>query len=207
MGAKASIIRKYINFVKENARFPSLSELVQYGITKKDLKEQFGDLHNLHEEVKEKYNGKLANYVLSEEDVFTKVHLEQLSSDVQKYKRFIITTVVDAKKVNVNFYKSIQNYCKRNDAKLLLIPCADIFSKWKSTTNSWSFDPILRNENFIFKETKLNDNFFISSIKLSAKQIRPTTGLSRIGQRNCSFVFASPKQELEYVVTSTGKLS
>src|SRR5690606_1902213 len=53
---------------------------------------------------------------------------------------------------------------------------------------------------------RLNDNLRISAIRISPKQIEPVTGLDRLGQRDGSFIFASPKQRLKYVATSNANL-
>ena len=64
----------------------------------------------------------------------------------------------------------------------------------------------LINENIVIENTDLNSNIALYSIRLSAKQINPITGLGRIGQRNKSFIFASPKQSLEYVPVGNNRL-
>ncbi len=197
-----SIIKKYLSFVRLNSRFPNLSELRGSGVTLRDLKDSFGDIEILHQYMEDNYKEKISKHVLSQSQIFTTKHLEQLSEDVKKHKRFFITTAVNQKKIFTPFYNSIKSYCEKNDAKLLLIPCADVFSKFKKE-HLWAFDPKLKDETFIFKETKINDNLFISSIKNSAKQINPRTGLGRIAQRHGSFVYASPKQDLEFVNRSS----
>ncbi len=64
----------------------------------------------------------------------------------------------------------------------------------------------LENELIVTQDLALNRSLFVSSIKLSAKHIDPITGLSRIGQRNGSFVYASPKQRLKLIATSNTAL-
>jgi hypothetical protein len=113
-----------------------------------------------------------------------------------------VTTAVNGKKVDNNFYNAIKNnFCKRHNAALLVLPCDDTAAA-NNTTSEWALDSCLRDENIVFNDLSLNKNLFISSIKLSAKQINPLTGLSRIGQRSGSFIYANPKQYLEYVATS-----
>jgi hypothetical protein len=203
---KEQIVEAYIKSVAENKRLPTRADLVNQGISKDTVRHHFNNLESLHDYIHENHLEEVEKYVLTDKTVFSKVRIQQLREDLKNYKRFVVTTVVTGKELNKDFYASLQNYCSRMDACLLLIPCADIASTRSSWT--WTFPPELQDANFITEDVELNENIFISSIRLSAKQIKPTTGLNRIGQRNGSYIFASPKQFLEYVVTSpeTGRL-
>lgn len=197
---KDEIVKVYLNILNTKLKIPSYSDFIVNGISKDQIKYYHGNIIALHEYMSENYATEIESVVLTEHSVFSHVKTKQLKDDLKKYKKFIITTVVSGKNVNTSFYQSIQNYCKKNNAKLICIPAQDKISR--SSGVSYSFDPLLKDESFIFEDTRLNENLFISSIKLSAKQIRPITGLSRIGQRNGSYIFASPKQFLEYVLSS-----
>lgn len=197
------LVSIYIDIVKEKNRLPTYSDFFERGITRDKIRSKYVNLTNLHALVEEEYNEQLSQYIAHESNVFSKLKLEELSEDIKKFKRFFITTAVVGKPVDQKFFKSIKLYCEKNNAKLLILPCADVASRQKQI--KWIFDKALDTESFIFTETKLNNNLFLSSIKISAKQILPTTGLSRIGQRNGSYIFASPKQNLEYVINSTDK--
>jgi hypothetical protein len=195
------IIKKYIELVKEYSTLPGYTLFHNAGVTQKQIRHHFGNLTNLHALISMNFIDEIAEYVVTENQVFNKVKLQELQDSVTTYKRFFITTYVNNKQVHPGFLDSIRSYCEINDAKLLLIPCDDVAST-KAQTDQWVFPPSLANDVFVFEDVKLNDNIFVSSIKISAKQIKPTTGLNRIGQRNGSYVFASPKQFLEYVVNS-----
>lgn len=197
------VISVYLEIVKEKNRLPTYTDFFEKGITRDKLRNRCGNLTSLHSYVEENHSSELSQYITNESHVFSKLKIEELSQDIKKYKRFFITTAVVGKSVDLKFLTSIRNYCKVNDAKLLILPCADVASRQKQV--NWTFDKELQNESFITTETKLNSNLFLSSIKISAKQIQPTTGLTRIGQRNGSYIFASPKQNLEYVINSTEK--
>ena len=102
--------------------------------------------------------------------------------------------------VHQGFLDSIRTYCDKKDAMLLVLPAAD-----PASAGDWNLDKELGIQSIVFGDIKLNSNLFICSIKLSAKQIDPTTGLSRIGQRNGSFIYASPKQRLKFMPVSNIK--
>ncbi len=193
------IIKAYVKYVKKNKQYPSYSDLFSLGVTKSEIRNKFVNLENLHKHIQENHSDEIDQYVIHEDTVFSKKKLQELNQDLKKYKKFFVTAVVSGKPVDTKFLASIKNYCKRNDAKLLLLPCADTSSFKKLV---WFFAPELKDETFVSVDSKINENLFISAIKLTAKQINPTTGLSRIGQRNGSYIFASPKQFLEYVPTN-----
>ncbi|HXN74869.1 MAG TPA: hypothetical protein VN855_00060, partial [Candidatus Acidoferrum sp.] len=117
-----------------------------------------------------------------------------------KYKRFIVTTAVVGCQVHEGFLDSIQTYCKKNNAMLLVLPAAD-----PASAGDWNLDPDLGAQSIVFNDLTLNSNLYLCSIKISAKQIDPITGLDRIGQRNGSFIYASPKQRLKFMSVSNIK--
>ena len=103
------------------------------------------------------------------------------------------------KEVNKPFVDSIRNYAKRNNALLLVLPCEDVASRGKKA------DPIdlnaeLNDFKVVFKDTYLNRNLCLCTLKMSAKQINPLTGLDRLTTaREASIIVASPKIFLKYV--------
>jgi hypothetical protein len=201
MSKKDEIVKIYSDHVKKNSNYPTVSDMVANGITRHTIRHHFGNMTRLHQFIKD--NNPEVDDVITEEFIFTKKNLELLRSDLKKYKRFFITTMVSGKPVDLGFLKSIEQYCKINDAKLLILPCMDIASRQKDS--DWVFPKELSDEAFVFDDVRLNSNFYINTIRLSAKHINPLTGLSRIGQRNGTFVYASPKQFLEFVATSSSK--
>lgn len=201
---KAEIRGKYIEITRDKCRLPTYADFLDWNITRDTIKHHFGNLTKLHELIEEEHAEILSANIAHESIVFSKKKIEELDDHLKSYRRFVITTAVAGKKAFVPFYESIQSYCQKNNAKLLLLPSADIAST-STVIKKWVFDPIFINDSFVYEERQLNSKFFISNIKTSAKQINPTTGLSRIGQRNGSYVFASPKQSLEFVATSPSK--
>lgn len=194
----------YIQILKEKERLPTYADFLDVNISRDAIRHNFGNLTKLHDLMETEHSEEISEYIAHESIVFSKKKFEELSENVSKYKRFVITTAISGKKVFEPFYRTIKNYCEDNNALLIVLPSADIAST-NTVVKRWTFDPLLREEFFAFKEMQLNKKFFLSNIKISAKQINPTTGLSRIGQRNGSYVFASPKQALEYVAVSATK--
>lgn len=133
------------------------------------------------------------------EEKYTQEYRASLEEEIKKYKRFVVTTAVMGKEVNKPFVDSIRNYAKRNNALLLVLPCEDVASRGKKA------DPIdlnaeLNDFKVVFKDTYLNRNLCLCTLKMSAKQINPLTGLDRLTTaREASIIVASPKIFLKYV--------
>jgi len=116
---------------------------------------------------------------------------------IKAHKRFVITTAVNFAPVNQEFLRNLKAYCKDKNAALLIM---------KSGGGELQFDEKLANETFIFHNTKLNSNLELHPIDVPPKTVNPLGGLSRMGQRNCSLIVASPKQFLEPVAVGDNRL-
>lgn len=187
---KLAVFEDVKKFFEENGKFPTWKELENdIGVPRRTVRRYFGTYTNLMDEV-----------LSSGEVLFTEDRANSVKDVIKAHKRFIISTAVAGAPVFTDALKSVKNFCKRNNAAFLVIPCADPASNVSGGMGE------LINENIVIENTDLNDNIAIYSIRLSAKQINPITGLGRIGQRNKSFIFASPKQSLEYVPVGNNRL-
>ncbi len=191
MEKKLLLIETTKAFFEENGRFPSLAELAKLGIKRKLIRVHFNDLASLIE----------ATMTQLDEPLFTEERADSVIKAIKEHKRFVITTAVVGAKVDRVALAAIKTYCKKNNATLLVVPCAD-----PAASVSDGIDPLLLEENIVFDNVDLNSNIMISSIKISAKQIMPHTGLGRFGQRNKSMILASPKQNLEFIAVANNKI-
>lgn len=164
---------------------------------------QFGGITNLEEEARlkfpEKFKDKPVRHLRNEKSI------GDLREVVKKYKRFVITTAVTGTAVDANFYKSLKRFCKQRKAKLLILLCSDPAKSRETSEQLGVIDPVLADETIVFEDTKLNNNLHISTIKLSAKALIPTSGLQRIGKQRGSFIYAAPKFFLEYTSVRNNK--
>jgi hypothetical protein len=103
-----------------------------------------------------------------------------------------------------SFYETLKIYCSANNAKLLVLTVENPATNFQNDYGT--IDKLIQNETFIFEDIQLNNNLFISNIKLGARQIDPLTGLNRIGSREGSFIFGSPKQRMKPVPTGDGQI-
>lgn len=182
--------------------YPGRAELGKAGYNRDKLRHYFSNLLLLKQAAKEwsEENDPGAFDHIIDSSIFTKENFDILKNNVKKYKRFVVTTAVVGCPVHDGFLDSIQTYCKKKKAMLLVLPAAD-----PASAGDWNLDPDLGKESVVMGDLPLNSNLFLCSIKQSAKQIDPTTGLDRIGQRNGSFIYASPKQRLKFMPVSNVK--
>lgn len=174
------------NYIKETGKYPALGDLLTFGITRSMVREAFGSLESIKAIV-----SKDSKYIFDLE--FAE------KSSLPKKKRLVFTTAVTGSRVDLMFYKNLKAYCKKFDADLVILVSQ---GKGKDLT----IDPILRNDIIITNDISLNDNLFILGIRNQARTTDPITGLPRIGQRNGTFVSASPKQRLKLVATGVSRL-
>jgi hypothetical protein len=194
---KKIIVSKFIKACEKLGRVPTIPEFRKStGITKDMIRHHFDTLNALIDVAKEMSP---KTFERSLDIVFNKENVKRLKVELKQQKRFVITTAISGCSVNKKFLDAINLYCSENDAKLLVLlnmdPAANISKKAV-------LDPLIPKESVVASEIKLNNNLFVSTVKLSAKQINPLTGLSRLGQRDGSFIYASPKQALKLVATS-----
>jgi hypothetical protein len=198
------LIKYCINYLYEHKILPTFTTLEKtYNLKENVFKKYFKDIFKLFEECK-KVDSNCINLVFNE-NFFTNNYLEEVKQEIKKHKRFIITTAVSNKKVNIEFYKSLKNYASKNNAIVLVLPCEDVVSRRSAC--EWNFDPLLKDFKVVFSDLYLNNNLYISDIRVSAKMLIPTTGLSRLSQKYGSMIIASPKQFLEFVPRSGNKLA
>lgn len=196
MDKKKNIVEAYKNIVSEKKLLPKYSDFLNdHQITRNLIRQHFNSLTNLHEYMKENNSNFLNGQLYSIENMFD----SNKDASFSTKKRFLVTTAVADSKAHSGFLSAMENYAKRNDAEIIIMPC-------ESVTNSFEnkkavFDEVFMNKNYKFvqRDTHLNENISLCSIQVSAKQVKPISGLSRLGNREGSYVFASPKQFLEYI--------
>lgn len=195
---REDILKKFAGLVKESKSIPSWNDLEALGLNRDKVKSYFNRHQDLVEACRQSFPAAFDELI--DKTIFNKIHTQNLEESIAGYRRFVVTTAVAGCPVDENFLASIHMYCKTNDAMLLVLSSADPASK-----NAWSLDHRLGKEHCVVKDVRLNQNLFVSTIKLSAKHIDPTTGLGRIGQRNGTFIYASPKQRLRCVAMANNR--
>jgi len=204
---KLNIIDIYADLAKKLKRHIKMNDLSDAGITKDMVKHHFGSLTRLAEAAR----GSLPDsfHDVDMKDLLVPKSLDELAQVVKKFKRFIVTTAVTSCRVDTSLLSSMENFCKKNDAAILVLMASDPAHTQEFGRQYGSIDRLIVDSPHAFpvvRDTSINSNLYISTIKLSAKHIDPLTGLSRIGQRNGSFIYASPKQRMKAIPVSNIKL-
>jgi hypothetical protein len=188
------IIATYILQVKELGRHPIAAEMNRAGVHATCIQLRFGNMRGLTTYMLSHHSDAFDHLFTDSE--FTPERFNKTLKTISKYKRFVITTALAGGKVDRKFLASVKSYCLEKKALLLIIPIADPVSNRSSASMGMAFDPV-------YDDIKLNDNFYISGLRLQAKHINPYTGLQRIARKTGNFVYGSPKQSLEYVASET----
>ena len=183
-------------------KLPTLSDLHREGVTERQIRNTFKSLSGLVTEAKKEFPEVFENLIDSE--FLSPKNFKKIKEELVGFKKFVITTAVNGCEVHQGFLESIYNYCEIHNAALIILPSNDPAHNLQNKY-AWDFDPVVK-KHLVFDDLRLNSNLFISCIKLGAKQIDPITGLARIGQRNGSFIYASPKQRLKYVAVGNNKM-
>lgn len=203
---RKKIAKTYVDVVKKVRKFPTRVDMLDEGITRDTVRHHFGNMLKLRETAKLLFPEAFKGVVEIEDYVSTEA-LKELKSKIKKNNRFVITTAVNGQFAHTGFLKALKNYCKKNNAQLLILPSHDPAHNLDNEIE-WHFANEITDQDvpIVFDEIDLNSNLHISGVRVNAKQINPTTGLGRISQGKGSFIFASPKQSLEYVPTSNVKM-
>lgn len=191
---KETIIQKYADLYKKDKNV-TLEQMSKAGVGEKPIRRVFGSFSGLKDAIRG-----------LKPEIFNDISLDKLKdlfspSELKQYNKFIVTTAITGCDVDPNFYASIKKYCTLNKAKLLILTASDPVAKVEPT-----IDKVLSKEYVVFQDTRLNSNLYLSTIKLSAKQMDPITNLERLGQRSTSFIYASPKQRMKTVPIGNEKL-
>ena len=196
------VLQQFADYVKEKHTVPTLKDFKKYCTA--PVGEYYKDITTLYEEAKEKFP-EIEQETLNE-TVFTPEYSQLVDEVLEEHDKFVITTAVVGKPVDIDFYNALKNYADKNKAAVLILPCQDTASR--RCAHKWSLDPELRKLGYVlFSSKQINENLTIWNIKTSAKQIKPTTGLNRMVQPlDSSIIIASPKQYLEYVPTTPDRL-
>jgi len=195
---KATILSKYANTCNKLKRYPTMNEFYdESGITKDMVSHHYGSLGRLKVAARKKYPKKFKHIL--DDSIFNRKALNSLKSSIKGVKRFVITTAVTGCEVDKGFLSSINNYCKINDAKLLVLLASD--PARPHNKDGLIVDEAIPRDSLVVNDVSLNSNIHLNTVKLSAKHIDPITSLDRIGHRDGGFIYASPKQRLRYVAT------
>lgn len=197
---QASLLKAYADFSRANGRHPSRADMLDQGHSRDQIRAHFGSLEKLKVAAGKAHPEIFAG--IFDQDTLTEKRMEATRKEIHRFKRLVVTTAVTGCSVDEEFYNSLQTYCDLNDARLVVL----ISSDPAAIKNNFYLDPTLLDELVVYDDVAVNNNLFLSTIKLSAKQIDPVTSLGRIGQRNGSMIYASPKQRLKMAATSNHAL-
>lgn len=194
------LLSEFLKLVSQRKYVPIQTEFVQHASCSKEaINKYFGSFDGLISSAREADPKVFKNIIDS--SIFNEAAFKELRNYISEYSRFFITSAVTGCNVHEDGMAAIQTYCKKNKAALLVLPCSDP-ARQKDHKDKWTLSPDIPKKSVVFKEVALNDNIILSTIKMSAKQLQPLTGIKRLSQKKGSAIVASPKQFLEFVANS-----
>lgn len=123
---------------------------------------------------------------------------------IPKRKRYVITYAQNATPIHTDFFKTLQVYCKENQAELIIIP-----GRYRNPTSVWSSKKSLEwwekelHPYLISKRVQLRDDLIIySDISIQPTAVRPLTGME-VFTGKASAIFGHPKIQLLTVATNS----
>ena len=196
---KAELVRQ----VRQRKFVPTQAEFTRNSDFSDDqIRKYFTSFDNLEEVVRAETPNAFGE--VYDDTMYTAKALKDLRADISKYKRFIITTAVTGVPAHPGALKAVQTFCKVKNAKLLTLVCSDpAHTQERKYRNSVHHS--IPFESVVFSDINLNSNLFLSTLKVSAKQINPLTGVRGLAQNKGSFIFASPKQDIEHLTDKNKK--
>lgn len=200
LSTKAQIVESYAALAKKLNRPPMRAELAEeLDIDTATINKHVRSMENLHAVAMQLLPDEMGELFSS--DLFTPERFQKQLKVVKKHKRFFITTAVSGCRVDVKCWESLMAFCEDTERLPIFLPIAD--PARAGFKGVMFFDTILRDEVMVFDDFRLNSNCYVSNVMTSAKQIIPTTGLTRIGDRAGAFIYASPKLSLESVANAS----
>lgn len=196
------LLESFATLVVQRKYVPIQAEFTAVtGCSADAIKRYYQTFANLEKVARETYPKIFKDII--DETKFSDEAFKELREDIANHQRFVITTAVTGCDPHEDGLAALESYCKRNKAKLLILPCSDP-AKSKDRKYNFSLSHKLPAKAVVFRDLSLNSNLFLSTIKLTAKQINPLTGLKRLSNHG-SCILASPKQMLEHVASSNKK--
>ena len=133
---------------------------------------------------------------------------DKTKMSIQKNQKYVITSAQNATPVNEAFLKSLQNYCKVNDAALMVIPYRyrNPTSIWNNnnTNVEWWWESV--RPYIDHSEIKVGKHIRImSNIKMQPTAISPLSGFDTISGLD-SAIFGHPNVEWKTIPAVPGKL-
>lgn len=200
---KVRVEKEFIRQVEQGHFVPTQAEFCRNSdFNDNQIRSYFGSFDDLEQLIRDNYPKTFKR--VFDPCSFTAEALNKLRKDISGHKRFIITTAVTGVAPHEGALNAIKTFCKKRNAKLLTLVCSDP-ARTREHKYKNSIHHLIPQESIVFANLSLNSNLFLSTIKTSAKQINPLTGLKGLAQNKASFIFASPKQDIEHLTDKNKK--
>ena len=204
---KKQIIDEYLNLHEEyfketgRANLPRKVYRLRTNIPENKVRLHFGSYKGLRNASIKKLRSQ------SREDAEIKLNADQTIN-----QRYIVSSIVEGAPINKSFFNALKLYCKKNNARLLLLWMKGVYKN-----DRFNQAELQHLKPYLVTNFKFNKNLEARDFLLSPLQMLPLTGLDRFGSKKTSLIVAStkqmmtsvprPKEEIPHVIWSTGTVS
>ena len=109
-------------------------------------------------------------------------------------RRVVISSILPNSEVNEKFVMAMENYCRHNNAQLMLVPIRGVRSEVM-----FSKEVNKRYGQYFCTQTTFNSNLRLLNTGITANNKNPIRSIKEIGHKNYSIIAASTKQCMEMI--------
>lgn len=117
-----------------------------------------------------------------------------LPSKKYNKKRFVISSILPNSRVDEDFVDAMKNYCKHNNAELLLCPIRGVRNEVM-----FSEGDTIKYSKYFCTEATFNSNLKLVNTGITANNRNPIKSIKELGHKNYSIIAASTKQCMEVI--------
>lgn len=128
-----------------------------------------------------------------------------------KQKRYVVTAGQFNSDVNPDVYETMMNYCKHNDARLIVgqLSGKNVYEHyWPEALRDNALRDALGDNYFVLrrKNYHLNRKIKVRDERIKPQQILPLTGMDRFTQQDVTTIYPGSKQHMRAIANSVAKV-
>ncbi len=205
---KKKFVSEYANLAKEKGYLPQLDELSEYmGIDNDRFYEIYFE-GQLFDDLNDIANTAIWKHVSRFERVsnsfwFTPEYEAELLSTMVEKDGILVSAAISGAEVDIDTLEGLITYAKENN----LIFLAPTVERKTLYIDNYIYELAKKRELFLVNESMMiNHNLHFFDGQVTAKQIKASTGLKRMGMKEGVMLLSSPKMEVETVGNQPTKI-
>ncbi len=185
---RKSYLQKGYKFCREHHRYPTESDIwSSLGLDLKAIQATFGTFEKFKQEIRSEYKKELRHFV--DRTIWSPQRIRTTRDKLSKARVIFCTSAVAGSQVHEGFHRAIESFCQHNHGELVIFPV-------NGELNDLDSRFIDSEMHVIFGDVRITDEFMLSSIKIRANQIDPSTSIYRSLPQGVSAVYGATKQRM-----------